>query len=77
MRKNVKGTDGLMLARNRIRQMLREKGNPDGLVCELTRQITCCEEGLSVNELFLPEEANQIAAHCDLYCAVDAERLNA
>lgn len=66
----TKGTDGLMLARNRIRKLLRERGKPDNLVCELAREITCCDEGLTVTELFAPDEAKQIIAHCDLVCPV-------
>ncbi|MDH7489297.1 MAG: hypothetical protein QHH80_07290 [Anaerolineae bacterium] len=73
----TKGTDGLMLARNRIRKLLRERGKPDTLVCELTREITCCDEGLTVTELFAPEEAEQIIAHCDLVCPVPAPRQQA
>lgn len=66
----TKGTDGLMLARNRIRKLLRERGKPDTLVCELAREITCCDEGLTVTELFAPEEAQQIITHCELVCPV-------
>jgi len=67
---SVKGTDGVMLARNRVRRLLKEKGQPDSLACELARAITCCDEGLTVNELFSPDEASQIAAHCELVCEV-------
>jgi len=71
----TKGTDGLMLARNRIRKLLRERGKPDALVCQLAREITCCDEGLTVSELFAPEEAAQIISHCELVCPVpDSQR---
>lgn len=66
----TRGTDGLMLARNRVRRLLRERGEPDTLVCELTRQIVCCDEGLTVRELFLPDEAERIIQHCELTCPV-------
>lgn len=67
---SIRGTDGVMLARNRVRRLLKEKGQPDSLACELARAITCCDEGLTVNELFSPDEASQIAAHCELVCEV-------
>jgi hypothetical protein len=66
----VTGTDGVMLARNRIRRLLAEKGQPDALACQLARAITCCDEGLTVNELFSPDEASRIATHCELVCEV-------
>lgn len=70
----TKGTDGLMLARNRIRKLLRERGKPDTLVCELAREITCCDEGLTVTELFAADEARLIIAHCELACPVPETR---
>lgn len=73
----TKGTDGLMLARNRIRKLLRERDKPDAFVCELARQITCCDEGLTVTELFAPDEAQQIIAHCELTCPLPESRRRA
>ncbi len=73
----TRGTDGLMLARNRIRKLLRERGKPDTLVCELARKITCCDEGLTVTELFAPDEAQQIIAHCDLACPLPESQRHA
>jgi len=69
----AKGTDGVMLARNRVRRLLNEKGKPDALACELTRDITCCDEGLTVGELFSREEAEMLAAQCELTCPVPPE----
>jgi hypothetical protein len=69
----TKGTDGLMLARNRVRRLLNEQGQPDALACELTRHITCCDEGLTVGELFSPEEAEQLVSHCYLTCPIPPE----
>ncbi len=68
-----RGTDGIMLARNRIRRLLRERGKPDALACELARQITCCDEGLTIPQLFQPDEAKQIIQHCELTCPVNIE----
>jgi hypothetical protein len=69
-----KGTDGVMLARNQVRRVLKEKGRPDALACELARTITCCDEGLTVHDLFSPDEASQITTHCDLVCEVPPPR---
>lgn len=67
----TRGTDGIMLARNRIRRLLRERGEADALACELTRKITCCDEGLTVRELFKADEAEQIIQKCELTCPVN------
>ena len=65
---NSRGTDGLMLARNRVLAELERRGEVTPELCELTNWILCGDEGLSVEALFSAEAARQLTASCSLVC---------
>ena len=65
---NSRGTDGLMLARNRVLAELERRGEVTPELCELTNWILCGDEGLSVEALFPAEAARRLTASCNLVC---------
>ena len=69
-----RGTDGVMVARNRVRRLLREKGSPSEEACALACHVVCGDEGLTIEDVFPREEARQLAEGCLLACRVPAGR---
>lgn len=69
----ARGSDGVMVARNRVRRLLREKGSPSEEACALANYVLCGDEGLTLDELFPQEEARALATGCVLACRVPGD----
>lgn len=65
---NVRGTEGVMLARNRVLAELDSGREIGPELCELTNWIICGDEGLPLEALFPREAAGRLAAACTLAC---------
>lgn len=63
-----RGTDGLMLARNRVLAELERCGEVTPELCDLINWIICGDEGLPVGAIFPAEVADRLAAACTLVC---------
>lgn len=70
----TRGTDGLMLARNRVLAELERGGPVTSELCELANWIICGDEGLPLEAIFPPEAADKLASHCTLACHLDPRR---
>ncbi len=70
----TRGTDGLMLARNRILAELERGVGPTPEMCELASWIICGEEGLPLEALFPPEAAERLRSGCQLACRLPGPR---
>lgn len=64
----TRGTDGLMLARNRVLAEIERAGDVTPELCDLTNWIICGDEGLSLEAIFPPAVAARIAESCTLVC---------
>ncbi len=70
----TRGTDGLMLARNRVLAEVRRHGGVTPEICDLTNWIICGDEGLTVDALFPPEVAAELTGACTLVCHLPRTR---
>ena len=57
----TRGTDGLMLARNYVLSQIERGAEISRELCEITNWIICGDEGLTVDALFPPEVAAELA----------------
>jgi hypothetical protein len=73
----ARGSDGVMMARNRVRRLLRERGSASEEACFLTNYVLCGDEGLTLNELFTTDEAEVLARSCVLACIVSETQASA
>ena len=64
----TRGTESLMLARNRVLAELERRGEVTQELCDLTNWIICGDEGLPVGAIFPSEVAEKLAAACTLVC---------
>lgn len=71
---NTRGTDGLMLARNRVLAELEQHGQVTPELCDLANWVICGDEGLPLDALFPPEAAEQLTRGCTLACPLSQRR---
>lgn len=64
----TRGTDGLMLARNRLLAELERSREVTPELCDLANWIICGDEGLPLDALFPPEAVARLKASCTLAC---------
>ncbi len=70
----TRGTDGLMLARNRVLAELERRGQVTPELCDLANWIICGDEGLPLEAIFPPEAASKLTSHCTLVCHLNPRR---
>lgn len=66
-----RGVDGVMVKRNKALAMLaqlEETDMPTEEVCKLVSQVICGDEGLTVHDVFPPNQADKIVQACRLVC---------
>jgi len=64
----MRGTNGVMLARNRVLVELERRREVSPELCELTNWVLCGDEGLGIEALFPAEVAERLLAGCTLAC---------
>lgn len=72
-----RGTEGVMLARNRVLAELERSHEVSAEVCALANWVICGDEGLSLDALFPPEAAGRLTAACTLACPLPARAASA
>lgn len=70
----MRGTEGVMLARNRVLAELDRSPEVTRELCELTNWILCGDEGLGIDALFPAEAAERLMAACTLVCPLPNRR---
>ena len=69
----TRGTDGVMLARNRVLVELERDGEVSPELCELASWVICGEEGPTLEGLFPAEAARKLRATCNLACPLTGQ----
>ena len=70
----TRGTDGVMMARNRVRRLLQVAQKPSEEACSLACHVVCGDDGLTLEQVFPPEEAKRLTEACALACPVPVQR---
>lgn len=64
----MRGTDGVMLARNYVLAQIERGVEITPEICEITNWVICGDEGLPVEAVFPPEVAERLSVSCLLAC---------
>lgn len=64
----MRGTDGVMLARNRVLAELERGAEVSPDLCAIVNWVICGDEGLGIEALFPAEAAERLMAACTLAC---------
>jgi len=71
-----RGTDGVMLARNRVLAEIERLGEVTPELCELANWVLCGDEGPEVDAIFPPEAAAKLTRTCTLVCPLPRAQKN-